>query len=268
MPLRIEAWDRWQGQFLKGVRSKRVERGTDARRPYGMTAIAVAASFDDRHAEFARAFRNSEPDAFFLRVLQYVGLHSPFDGCCHVPREAFGPVVLTRSYNVVSVQKGKRVWDALLDSGIARIVTPEEATRLRHVADAESTSPASRARSGSGSGSGEEEPPNPTETAGRLDLPCPLPGCGRRHQNPERAARCRRKLERHAVEVAAKKPPPERLAPEMVQPIIDRLHALHTGNPRSYPLASIVPREMAAWFPRGLEEARDYLNQHEGGNGA
>lgn len=162
MPLRISAWDKWQGQYLKGVRSKRVERGTDAERAYSMRAVAVACSFDDRHAAFARAFRNGEPDAFLLRVLQYVGLHSPFDGCVHVERRAFGPVVLTRSHHVVSVQKGKRVWDALVETGIARVVTPEEAKRLRHVADTSATSHPSRARSGFGSGSGSgNSPPNP-----------------------------------------------------------------------------------------------------------
>lgn len=116
--MRIVRWREWQAAPLTKIKAKRRENRVNESAPYAMPKVFVASSLDSRFRDFARVV-GANAEAYFVRTLQYVALHDPFGGTLAVPRNAFGPVVLTREWDVVPRQRGCLVYDSLLSVGIA-----------------------------------------------------------------------------------------------------------------------------------------------------
>jgi len=116
--IHLPDWRNWQAGIINKVRRTRRGRGLPEDLPYSMTQIVVAASFGRRFAAYA-AFVGPQADAYFMRVLQYTAHHAAFTGNVAVQRNAFGPVVLTRPWDIVSAKKGAIAYDALVASGLA-----------------------------------------------------------------------------------------------------------------------------------------------------
>jgi len=164
--LSITKWHDWQAAPLTKIRGKRKENRVSASAPYAMPKVFIASALDGRFVEFADAV-GPNAEGYFLRVLQYVALHDPFGGTVNVRREAFGPIVLTRAWDVVGKAKGCAVFDALLSTGIATAIQADQHPHgdLRRVSDGAPHgdtygAPHGDASSSSGSSSG-SNPPTP-----------------------------------------------------------------------------------------------------------
>ena len=172
--LRIAKWHEWQAAPLTKIRGKRRENNVAENAPYAMPKVFVASALDGRFVEFAESV-GSNAEAYFLRTLQYAALHDPFGGTVNVRREAFGPIVLTRAWDVVSKSKGCAVFDAFMATGIGtREPRGEPQTSTlgaphREPLGAPDGDASSNSGSGAGSGSGSKLPPNPP-TGGREEF--------------------------------------------------------------------------------------------------
>lgn len=142
MALRLRSWEKWQGPYLRGVRRMRKSRGTALDKPYSMPVVAIAASFDEEFHDFADTVGGERAETLLVRVAQHAALHSPFDGVVDVAPEVFGPVVLSRPWNVVDVATGILVHDALLKTTIAVKHRKPSRTRSARVPHTSGTSPA------------------------------------------------------------------------------------------------------------------------------
>lgn len=120
--IRVRSWDKWQSNSFRDAqrkRNKRAELGASPRRKtFVMAWVAVAVELDDTFAEFAKTVGGKGAESYLIRVLQYAARKSPFEGEINVERGAFGPVVLTCGWEIVSPAKGRKVYDALLSSGL------------------------------------------------------------------------------------------------------------------------------------------------------
>lgn len=118
--LSIRNWEKWQGRGVADVRRKREQRGTTSERPYAMGYVFVASSLDAEHfGTFAELVGGAVAESYLIRVLQYVALHAALAGEVRVRRERFGPIVLSRAWDIVSIEAGAAVYDALVASRIA-----------------------------------------------------------------------------------------------------------------------------------------------------
>lgn len=135
--LRISGWKKWQGPAVYDIKRK---RDKNSKRPLRLSFVAVAAEFhDDVEAtpdqgsfeQYAAALgAGANAEGWWVRVLQYLALRDPLEGVIRgVPREKFGPVVLSRPWDLVSQAKGAKVYDALLSSRLATRETGREVTR-------------------------------------------------------------------------------------------------------------------------------------------
>lgn len=126
--IRLTSWEKWQGPTIKRVQRNREYKrsqgqsapGQDA--PFSMSNVAVCTSFGSAFLRFSDALgpkNGRASDGLLLRVLQYAGLHSALRGEIHVTANKFGPIVLSRPWDLVSVRRGKEVYAALLSSGVA-----------------------------------------------------------------------------------------------------------------------------------------------------
>lgn len=116
--IRIAQWPRWQGRAIYEVVRKRKDR----RRKLSLSFIALTADWDDRFMSFARLLGSREQpvaDSYLVRVLQYAARHGAETGRIHVERRRFGAMVLSTRFADVGSKLGARVYDALLESGIA-----------------------------------------------------------------------------------------------------------------------------------------------------
>ena len=123
--LRINGWEKWQGAAVRRLSGKRVA-GT--KRSLTMAYISVATDLRDAPCasspgsfeRFARAVGGRNAETYWLRILQYVGIHDPEGGGLRgVDRGRVGDLVLGRAWDRVSGPVGARVWDSLISSGLA-----------------------------------------------------------------------------------------------------------------------------------------------------
>lgn len=119
----IRAWKKWQGAAITKVLSVRRTRKVPLDAPYAMVYVSVASSLGGDFVRFAEHL-GPGAESYFVRTLQYAALNGALCGEVRVPREAFGPVVLTRSWDIVSAELGARVYDAFLASGLGDAVLP------------------------------------------------------------------------------------------------------------------------------------------------
>lgn len=133
----IRNWQKWQGRGIDDVRRQRAKRGSKDK-PYAMGWICVAASLDEHFAAFASVVGGARAETYLVRFLQYVALHDAFGGTCGVPRNVFGPVVLTREWDLVSSKTGAVVFDALIIAHVAEL----SGTRPELVPDVSENRPA------------------------------------------------------------------------------------------------------------------------------
>lgn len=172
--LRIAKWHDWQAAPLTKIRGKRKENKVAENAPYAMPKVFVASALDGRFVDFAESV-GSNAESYFLRTLQYVALHDPFGGTVNVRREAFGPIVLTRAWDVVGKAKGCLIFDAFLATGIGEIVpqgAPQTTTSGEPDGEPQGVTPGepdgdASSSSGSSSGSGSILPPTPSGGSGR-----------------------------------------------------------------------------------------------------
>jgi hypothetical protein len=130
--LLITRWADWQRPVLKTVVSKRMKRGTDMHKPYSLPWFAVSAAFADHGGRgsflrFAELVGGRAAETFWIRVLQYVAATDPFRGSLAVRPETLGRSALARPWDGVSADVGRRVYQALIDSGLAEEIEPSDA---------------------------------------------------------------------------------------------------------------------------------------------
>lgn len=114
----IRNWEQWQGRWLAEVRRLRKSRKTDPEAPYSLPAVRIASNLNPRFSKFAVKVGGAGAEAYFLRSLQYAGIHRAFSGGIDVDRELFGALVLSRPWDHVDAQEGGRIFDLLIDSGL------------------------------------------------------------------------------------------------------------------------------------------------------
>ena len=127
MTLRIRSWVKYQGPTIKKVLRSRRARNMDESLPYAMSSVTMTTSWDTHSAQFAALANTKQPEAYLHRVMAYAALHSSLHGLLDTPPEMFGPVVLSNRFECVSVARGKRMYAALVESGICEPVNPQEA---------------------------------------------------------------------------------------------------------------------------------------------
>lgn len=164
--LRIRSWAKWQGDALYDRLRKRSPAGRS--RPMTLAYIAVATNLEDVSGNFAR-FSDQigcgiDARGYLTMVLGYVGRMAATTGVITCSREQFGAVVLTDPTVQTKRAKGVAVYDALISSGIAEEVSPEEVREVSREASREASPPTSREVGGR---RGEERrgdtPPPPSE---------------------------------------------------------------------------------------------------------
>ena len=117
----VRRWHDWQRAGIKAVVKSRVSRakkakeeGKDAPRidaPYSMSYVCVAAAWDRDLVALSRAGLGTKADTYLLRVLQHVGQQDALRGEMHVPRNLFGPQVLSTVWDPVSARAGGKAYD-------------------------------------------------------------------------------------------------------------------------------------------------------------
>lgn len=116
--LMIRSWRKHNRRILKDVTRNRVKRKIAIDAPLSLERIILSTRLDSHFAVFAETVGGRCAESFFVRTLQYAAEHDGRHGRIEVPRERFGPAVLTTAWDVVSRKDGERCYDALLASGI------------------------------------------------------------------------------------------------------------------------------------------------------
>ena len=123
--LTVRNWTKWQNAILakvKSTRKARIERGeapaSHLTAPLSIQSVAIATAFDEDFAAFAAEVGGAAAETYLIRLLQYVANAHAFDGSFSVPREKFGPIVLSRVWHTVGKTTGERVYDALIRAQI------------------------------------------------------------------------------------------------------------------------------------------------------
>lgn len=125
MTLLIRSWKRWQGSAVGAVMRSRKSRDIPLDNPLAMTSFSVSSTLwsSAEFTSFARALqRPRDAEAFLCRIFARVALTAAKTGELHVDRAGFA-AVLTTPLDPVPRVVGERVFDALLASGIAAVVT-------------------------------------------------------------------------------------------------------------------------------------------------
>ncbi len=121
--LRVVGWSRWQRPFIYETQRKRVDKSA----PVVMRFIALATRLDDEPRDgepegnwcrFRRIVGPRVAETWLVRTLQYVGDKAALDGIVRLSRDSFC-LALSRDLDVVSRAEGAKVYDALIESGIA-----------------------------------------------------------------------------------------------------------------------------------------------------
>lgn len=123
--LLIRSWKRWQGSAIGAVMRSRKSREIDLDKPLSMTSFSVSSTLwsSPEFTSFARALgRPRDAEAFLCRVLARVALTAAKSGELNVDRDGFA-AILTTPLDPVPRVVGNRVYDALIASGIAVVVT-------------------------------------------------------------------------------------------------------------------------------------------------
>src|SRR3990167_6036648 len=96
-------------------------------RPSSIEWMKVAATWSQDFVLFACDLQDPCADAYMVRLLQYAATHAADTGRIDIPRQLFGPLVLSVRWAVVSRETGERVWDALHLHGICTSYAPPSA---------------------------------------------------------------------------------------------------------------------------------------------
>lgn len=133
--LHFPAFRRWNGSVLKAVVKMRTERILEDQAPaesllapLAIQTISLSTCFDEHFAAFTEAVGGRGSVDYLVRTLQFVAKGHALTATCPIPREKFGPLVLTHEHEIVTSARGARIFDAFLASTIA--VRPDEATPL------------------------------------------------------------------------------------------------------------------------------------------
>lgn len=180
--IHFPAWRKWNAKYFRSIRSKRTANGTAQDAPLQMDYVTIAANLDesDEFRDFAEAVGPRLADGFLLRALSYAARskRNALWGEIHLSREKFRKALETEVDDIVPKALGRKVFDALLASGIAAHGPHPErpqggADGASHGSPHGEPSRAVPSGSGSGSGSHSTEPPNPQGGAGVVpsDLP-------------------------------------------------------------------------------------------------
>lgn len=122
----LRSWRKCQASVVNKVewqRKKRVEDGSAApdslRNPLSINSISIASVLDDDFAKFAEMVGGKYAETYLVRVLQYVANGHALTGEINVSPSKFGTLVLSREWDIVSPGRGRKVYEALIESGIA-----------------------------------------------------------------------------------------------------------------------------------------------------
>lgn len=169
--IRLRAWTKWQGPAVYEIVRKRKK---DARRmPVILGYVAVASNFDDKTGNFERFAAlvggGVLARGYLVMVLGYVAREDASSDILRCGPDQFGNLVLSDRTTSTPPRVGRKVYEALIQSGIAEEVDPS--------AEAQSGPPDTRPDAR------EDGPPSgPPSGAGRVDVmvvelpPSPLPG--------------------------------------------------------------------------------------------
>lgn len=135
MAVLVNAWELWQGKAFGDTLRKRKERGTSNEKPLSMGWMAVTTSFyrSERFLAFAEIIgRARDAEAFWLRLLQFVGREDAIGGTIRTRPEGWGPIVLTVELDLVDSATGLLVYEAVLLSHLCSPVPDMSGTRPGH----------------------------------------------------------------------------------------------------------------------------------------
>lgn len=125
--LKIRSWAKWQGDALYDRMRKRTPSGRS--KPIALAYIAISANMDDEsgHFEhFAQAVGGGiAARGYLLAILGHVARDAATSGVVRCSREQLGRI-LTDRLTVVSRRQGELVYDALVSSGIATEISPDD----------------------------------------------------------------------------------------------------------------------------------------------
>lgn len=129
--LRVRSWTKFQAGAIGNIlRSRNAQNGKRAvkglgplslDRPYTMDKILVAREFEEQIADFAHLVGARNVERYWVRVLQKTASGGGLTGIIRVERGDFGFEVLSRltqPRDMVSASTGRKVWDALIQSGL------------------------------------------------------------------------------------------------------------------------------------------------------
>lgn len=132
--IRLRSWRKCQASVVNKVewqRKKRVEDGSASpdslRNPLSINSISINSVLDDNFAKFAEMVGGKHAETYLVRVLQYVANGHALTGEINVSPGKFGTLVLSREWDIVSPARGRKVYKALIESGIA--LTTEGSSR-------------------------------------------------------------------------------------------------------------------------------------------
>lgn len=173
--IRIRSWAKWQGEALYDRLRKRAPSGRS--KPVTLAYIAISTNLDDQSGNFL-AFAEQigggiAARGYLLMVLGYVGRNEATTGVIRVSRDMFASIVLTDRTVQTTKAKGVAVYDALINSGIAEEVTPEDVREISPPSSPPPSREASREPSPPSSGRRGEERRREENSP-----PSPLPGGG------------------------------------------------------------------------------------------
>jgi hypothetical protein len=124
----VRSWIAYQGPSIRGTLANRLSLQKQGRKtldlldPYTMKYVSVATHFDDDFMRFAKRLPpRLSADAMLVRVLQFTAERSSQFGHVLVPKERWGPVVLSADWQDISRGDGILVHNAMIE---ARIIVP------------------------------------------------------------------------------------------------------------------------------------------------
>lgn len=130
--LKFPAWPKWQGDCVYDRIRKRKPGGRT--KPVILSFIAVATNLDDPTGNFRRFAAlvggGIRARGYLVAILGYIGRNDATTGVLRCSRDDLARTVLTDVTDAVSRTVGARVYDALIESGIAVEIAPEDVREL------------------------------------------------------------------------------------------------------------------------------------------
>ena len=121
--IRIVDWTQRNKARLNHCRKVRLDRGLDPMAPVVLDGYSATSSPGVPFLKFADAVGLRNAEALWGRVNEYCASHCAQTGEIRVPRAEFGRSVLSRGTDPISRSFGERIYDALVESGLAQALT-------------------------------------------------------------------------------------------------------------------------------------------------